>query len=322
MKRLIMILAVLVAWPTAGQAALDGMPGAFGSGGTVQVTAVLFADVSTFQAGVPFNVGVLFSIKPGLHIYWQNPGDGGIGTRVKFTVPAGYTISTPRFSVPRTFILPGDIRNFGYEGSAMVMATVTPSAGAKDAARIDVSADWLACDSQECTPGSASMNVTIPIGKATADEGSAAIFKQWADRMPAADSTGSPRADGPVKSLAWIARPAVGTPPWEGTYSFTVDWKKTPNVVEWYPNPGENVLVKDVTLTTRGSMTTVKFTVNANAQADARAISFSSVLAYEDDAGRRGAIVDVKPDALAGDAATNVGAATKPAAGSASGSGR
>jgi hypothetical protein len=321
MKRLIIVMAALLAWPAAPAArALDEPLGAFGSGGTAQVTAMLFADASTCQAGAPFNVGVLFSIKPGWHIYWENPGDGGIGTRVKFTVPAGYTISPPRFSVPRTFIMPGDIRNFGYEESALVMATVTPSAGARGSARIDVSADWLACNPKECTPGNATMNVTIPVGKAAQDAGGAAILKQWADRMPAADSTGSPQADGPVKSIAWVDRPAVGKLPWDGAFSFTVEWKKTPNVVEWYPNPGENVLVKDVTVTTRGLTTTVKFTVNANVQADVKSIPFPSVLAYEDDSGRRGVIVDVKPAGLAGAAATGSGATTGPA-GSASGSG-
>jgi len=302
MKRMVLIVAAMLAWPMTGRAAPDGLAGGFGTGGNAQATATLFADVSTCQAGAPFTVGVLFSVKPDWHIYWENPGDGGIGTRVKFAVPAGYTISAPRFSVPRTFVMPGDIRNFGYEESAMVMATVTPSAGAKDPGTIDAAVDWLACDPKECMPGNAKLNMTIPIGKATSDAGAAAIFKAWADRMPTAV-----QSDGPVKSLSWTDHPAMGALPWNGTFSFTVDWKQSPNVVEWYPNPGENVLVKDVTLTTRGSKTTVKFTVNANAQADVKAISFPSVLAYEDDAGRRGAIVDVRVEPSAASAPAGLG---------------
>jgi hypothetical protein len=299
LKRAIIVLAAILLWPPAARAALGDLGGAIGSGGNSQATATLFADVSSAATGTPFTVAVLLSITPGWHIYWQNPGDGGIGTRVQFTVPAGCTVSTPRFSVPRTFIMPGDIHNYGYEKSALVTAVVTPSKGIGGSIAVSAVVDWLACDPKTCVPGKASMNVTIPIGKATPDAGSAGVLAAWADRMPE-DSDKDPV----VKSMTWLQNPAAGALPWTGTFSLTVDWARTPNVVEWYPNPGENVLVKDISLTTRGTRTTVKFTAVANAQADLKAIGFPSVLAFDDDKGRHGIAVSVKP----GD-----GAASRPA---------
>ena len=46
------------------------------------VTATLLADVDSVKAGKTFNLGVLLKIKPGWHVYWKNPGDSGMATKV------------------------------------------------------------------------------------------------------------------------------------------------------------------------------------------------------------------------------------------------
>jgi DsbC/DsbD-like thiol-disulfide interchange protein len=320
MNRMVLLLAALLAWPTITRAAADAGPAQSATGGNAQVTATLFSHVAVCQAGQPFEAAVLFSIKPDWHIYWQNPGDGGIATRVEFSVPAGYTVSTPRFSVPSTFVMPGDIHNFGYEESALVSVIVTPPAGAREGPEIGAAVDWLACDPKECVPGKAQLDLSVPIGAATKDPVASAIFDKWADRMPRefselpaaptglAQASSKPIAGGNEIEQVEMHNAAVGMPPWDGKFTFTVSWKNAPNVVEWYPNPGENVLVKDVTLTTRGHTTIINFTVDANAHADPKLIPFASVLAYDEDDGRHGVIVHVAPVKAArrGGAATNM----------------
>jgi DsbC/DsbD-like thiol-disulfide interchange protein len=90
------------------------------------VQASLLANVSTIKPGEPFTVGVLLKIKPGWHVYWINPGDAGLPTRVQWILPPGYTASDLRFPVPRHLDQPGGIVCFGYTNEVLLTATITP----------------------------------------------------------------------------------------------------------------------------------------------------------------------------------------------------
>src|SRR5438067_6037154 len=78
------------------------------------VTATLLADVDSVKAGKPFTLGVLLKIKPGWHVYWKNPGDSGLPTRVTWKLPEGFTADELRFPIPTRFDQPGDIIGYGY----------------------------------------------------------------------------------------------------------------------------------------------------------------------------------------------------------------
>ncbi len=53
------------------------------------VEARLVASVSTIQPGVPFTLGLQFTIDRTWHTYWANPGDTGIPTSLNLTPPKG-----------------------------------------------------------------------------------------------------------------------------------------------------------------------------------------------------------------------------------------
>jgi len=48
------------------------------------------ANVSAIAPGQPFMLGFKFTIAPGWHIYWKNPGDSGLPTEVKLNLPEGF----------------------------------------------------------------------------------------------------------------------------------------------------------------------------------------------------------------------------------------
>src|SRR5271170_1748892 len=85
------------------------------------VKTELFADVSAIQPGKPFWLGVRLSIDPGWHIYWKNAGDAGLPTRVKFTLPDGFSAGPLQFPTPHRFDQPGNIVAFGYEDSVLLL---------------------------------------------------------------------------------------------------------------------------------------------------------------------------------------------------------
>ena len=90
------------------------------------VQAEFFADASAVAAGQPFKVGVLFRIAPEWHIYWKYPGDAGLATEVTFELPKGFAAGELQWPLPQSFVQPGDVAGYGYTGSVMLTAEVTP----------------------------------------------------------------------------------------------------------------------------------------------------------------------------------------------------
>lgn len=131
----------------------------------VSVSAV--SDTTAVEAGKPFRVAVTLTTEPHWHIYWLYPGDSGQPTEIKFELPAGFTASELQWPTPSKFELPGPIFNFGYEGAATFIATITPPADTQDKeVKIGVKADWLVCDPARCVPGGGAATLSLPVGKA------------------------------------------------------------------------------------------------------------------------------------------------------------
>ncbi len=131
------------------------------------VKAESLASVSTIKPGEPFKVGVRFKIEPHWHIYWINPGESGQATTVEWKFPEGYRVSRLEYPVPVNFPQPGDVKGYGYLDEVMLMATVTPPAGAKPGAEVPftIKANWLVC-SDVCIPGKAAMSGKLTVGDA------------------------------------------------------------------------------------------------------------------------------------------------------------
>src|SRR5262249_49322754 len=85
--RLLAALAVLVAAVSAS--AEDPSPG----------DVRLVAGATTIEAGKQVEGGVLLALRPGWHVYWLNPGDAGLPTSVRWTMPDGFTVGALRWPV-------------------------------------------------------------------------------------------------------------------------------------------------------------------------------------------------------------------------------
>ena len=173
------------------QLAIAGVAGAQST--TDLVHASLLANVSTINPGEPFTLGVLLNLKPGWHVYWTNPGDSGLPTRVQWFLPPGFTASELRFPVPERIDLPGGIVIFGYTDQVMLTATITPpvtrpvtpsaeSAAAPTAFDIAAKVSWLCC-SEDCVPGKTTLNIELTAGDKSVPANTP-LFEQWQTRLP------------------------------------------------------------------------------------------------------------------------------------------
>src|SRR5262245_3640652 len=146
------------------------------------VKATLLSDTSAVEAGKPFRIGVMLKITPHWHLYWSNPGDGGIPTTVELKLPEGFTSGGIEYPIPSKIESPGGITNIGYENEVMLMATITPPAKI-DSSKVTIGAEanWLVCE-KSCVPGDVKLSIDLPVGKSQPAEREA--FAKWIPQLP------------------------------------------------------------------------------------------------------------------------------------------
>ena len=154
------------------------------------VEARLVASVSTIQPGVPFTLGLQFTIDRTWHTYWANPGDTGIPTSLNLTLPEGFTAGPLQFPVPKKFITDYGFgvkeAGFGYETSVIHPMTITPPATLTPGQKITLSgkAGWLMCDPNTCVPGKADLSIALEVGSAAAPSPEATAIASAVSRLP------------------------------------------------------------------------------------------------------------------------------------------
>lgn len=132
-------------------------------GGLSHSKAELISSVRSFAPGKPFQVGLHFTMSPGWHVYWRNPGDSGQEVRVKWSLPTGWKVQGIQWPTPQV-IEDAGIVNYGYEGHVTLVATLVPPAKA-GVAKIAANLSWLVCDDEMCLPAKGAVNLTLPSSK-------------------------------------------------------------------------------------------------------------------------------------------------------------
>jgi DsbC/DsbD-like thiol-disulfide interchange protein len=263
------------------------------------VHAKLLADTTAVRAGQPFLLGVLLEIKPGYHIYWQNPGDSGAPTTVVFTAPEGYAVSPLQFPVPQRIDQPGDEVVYGYTGSVLLMAEVRPSRGggaiaAARAVTVDATAafsadvSWLCCD-KACIPGKSQGPLELP-ANVEPERANEALFSEWKARVPvplggkAAPATGSITPSLSVNSLV---------------FSGVLHWDAVPAEVQFFPAPEDALKVSDISVKTDKADTQVRFKASVLKGQKLTGNRLTTLVAARDANGAwRGVLVECKLDQL------------------------
>jgi thiol:disulfide interchange protein DsbD len=130
------------------------------------VDVSLHAASSHVRPGEPIELAVRFAIAPGWHVYWINPGESGLATRVDWIAPEPAWPVEIRYPGPTAFDLQGVV-SYGYQGETVLFARATaPPTLSGDAVSITLRARWLACR-EECIPGEAVRSIELPVGAAS-----------------------------------------------------------------------------------------------------------------------------------------------------------
>jgi len=150
-------------------------------------------------------VGLQINHAPHWHTYWKNPGDSGLPTELRWTLPEGVSAGEIAWPTPRKFPL-GTLANYGFDGTVLlpVPLTIGPDFKATQL-KVQLEASWLVCR-QECIPEEGRYTLNLPVDGSTALNGAA--FEASARAAPveqaAGASTLSPDGDALKVSLAGL----------------------------------------------------------------------------------------------------------------------
>lgn len=186
------------------------------------IQSELVASTQGIAPGQTVQIALRQSIQKGWHTYWRNAGDSGEPTRIKWTMPGGWSASDFTWPTPRRLPV-GPLVNYGYEGEVLLPMALTAPADAKagQAVTLTAAVQFLVC-ADVCVPEDANLSLTLPVtaGPAPADPNwGPKILKTVADAPKPAGLTAAYAKDGAVVKLA-ITGPALKGADLAGAYFY------------------------------------------------------------------------------------------------------
>lgn len=169
-KNVAAILLLLVCTANAAPAALPtpNVPdGASGESAYVEDGPQVFARLVVESEGVltdeSFRVGILFDIEPGWHIYWRNPGDSALPTRIQWSLDDA-TVGELKWPAPKVFHEPETgFTTFGYDEQALLGTEMAIRTQGDGPVTLGASVNFLACK-DICIPGNFDLERTLVLG--------------------------------------------------------------------------------------------------------------------------------------------------------------
>ena len=145
--------------------------------------------VPEFQGAVPgtsLGVAVRFQLEPGWHIYWENPGQAGIATSVRWSVSPGIGVGPVTWPVPALLLVSGIVTHVHHGDVALATSLALPPGPRLSPVRIAAEIRYGICRDL-CLPGSARLSLELPwVGSLPRpDPGWAEIGRLIAGREPA-----------------------------------------------------------------------------------------------------------------------------------------
>ena len=131
------------------------------------VNVRLLSNVNEVEIGDYFWIAVEFKIKDEWHIYWRNPGDSGIPTKVSWFVPNGINMGgLVEWQNPKRILFDG-MANYGYEGITYLFQRFKATSELKlEEVEIKAELSWLVCK-EKCIPQNKTVSLNLLVGNTT-----------------------------------------------------------------------------------------------------------------------------------------------------------
>lgn len=176
--RTLLVLASLAAGVSAVQAAPVEQP---------HSQAELVAERNAVVPGETLTVALRLILDPHWHVYWKNPGDSGMATRIEWTLPSGFEAGAIQWPAPLRIPLP-PLVSYGYEDEVWLLADLRAPETLPAGGNVQIAgkAEWLVCK-DICLPASAQLQLSLPVAStAAADPTHAVAFARTRAALPGA----------------------------------------------------------------------------------------------------------------------------------------
>ena len=166
----------LLAMPAAAQDPIGPGP---------HIALRLEAESATPAAGSTVTLAFVAKPDEGWHGYWKNPGDAGVETQLKWTLPQGVTAGPLQYPVPERLLIAG-LMNYVYEGPYAQLVELTIPAGLAAGTRLPlkVTMDYLVCTAEVCVPETKDMAIDLTVGDGAVSAAQRAAFDGYRRALP------------------------------------------------------------------------------------------------------------------------------------------
>ncbi|MFL5237044.1 MAG: protein-disulfide reductase DsbD family protein [Rhizomicrobium sp.] len=133
-----------------------------------KVRAQLIAETNEVGPGGTVNVALEQNIRTGWHTYWTNPGEAGLPTEIKWSLPPGWHAGAIEWPTPKRLPV-GPLMNYGYEGPVWLLTKLTAprTATPGDVVTLKATGSWLVCK-EVCIPEDRPLSLSMTIAASPA----------------------------------------------------------------------------------------------------------------------------------------------------------
>jgi len=126
-------------------------------------------------------VGFKFTLNPGWHTYWENPGDAGEGASIKWNLPNDVKASEILWPGPERIPVE-PLMTFGYEDEVVLLTKIYTSETTTIPVTLNAQVSWYTCK-EICIPQEAEVSFPINLGNKTSSA-SKDLLEQVLDQVP------------------------------------------------------------------------------------------------------------------------------------------
>ena len=141
----------------------------------------MLTESNSMNPGDELLVGFKFTLNPGWHTYWENPGDAGEGASIKWNLPNDVNASKILWPGPER--IPVDpLMTFGYEDEVVLLTKIYTSETTTIPVTLNAQVSWYTCK-EICIPQEAEVSIPIKLGNKTSST-SKGLLDQTLKQIP------------------------------------------------------------------------------------------------------------------------------------------
>ena len=141
----------------------------------------LLIESNSIEPGDELLVGFKFSLSPGWHTYWVNPGDAGEGASIRWNLPKDVKASKILWPGPERIPVE-PLMTFGYEDEVVLLTKIYTSKNTDIPLILNALVSWYTCK-EICIPQEAEVSIPIKLGFKSPSS-SNRLLKQTLENVP------------------------------------------------------------------------------------------------------------------------------------------